>query len=72
MITEYERAFIGAINEHNNYGLDEQEFKWLVMLHRNGNDKTRELIEERLTDINFHSICSALHKGNYISALTLF
>lgn len=72
MISKYETHVINMVNIGNDYGLYGDDFNWLVMLHRTANGHTRELIEERLTDINYHSICKALHDGNYPKALSLY
>lgn len=68
-ITDAERYRIGRLNARNGYGLNASQLRRLGYEHkkarRAGDVHTMELIEYRLTDINFHHECSLLHYGEY-------
>lgn len=68
MTTEDERR-MNALNRKNSYGISYRELKGLCTRHekaRNSGDIRRmEMIEYRLTDINFHHECGMLHRGEY-------
>lgn len=53
------------------YGLNYKELKYLIRKHKNGTDADKEFVEELLEDINFHSECSALCRGDYETANVL-
>lgn len=60
---------IGEINRQNGWGMTYEELALLGAEHltarRNNDIHKMEYIEERLTDINFHSECGRLHNGEY-------
>ena len=69
MLTEKEKRKINAINEKNAYGLSTSELKEINAKHKKaraeGDAHTMEAIEYRLTDINFHTECSLMARGEY-------
>ncbi|WP_297419700.1 hypothetical protein [Clostridium sp.] len=69
MITREEMTKINNINAKNNYGLTNDMLKNLIDEHKKArqenNTHAMELIEYKLTDINFHRECSLLQKGEY-------
>ena len=68
-ITDAERYRIGRLNARNGYGLNTSQLRRLGYEHKKarsaGDIHTMELIEYRLTDINFHHECALLHYGEY-------
>ena len=58
-----------ALNRKNHYGISYRELKGLCTRHqtarKNGDSRTMEKIEYRLTDINFHHECGMMHRGKY-------
>ena len=49
----------------NDYGLCFEQLMDLMHKHKKAKAKGKFLIEERLTDINFHSYCAMLAEGDY-------
>ena len=68
-ITDVERYRIGRLNARNGYGLNASRLRRLGYEHKKarkaGDTHAMELIEYRLTDINFHHECSLLYYGEY-------
>lgn len=60
---------IHSYNHEHNYGMTKNEFTLFALLHKEGNDKTRKLIEDILTGINFHSECSMFKNNEYDEAI---
>ena len=60
-----------AINKRNGWGISYPVLRQLISLHKHarstGNIRVMEIIEYRLTDINFHSECAAIRAGDYES-----
>ena len=60
---------MNALNRKNSYGISYRELKGLCTRHEkarnNGDIRRMEMIEYRLTDINFHHECGMLHRGEY-------
>lgn len=50
------------------YGLNEKEGNRLITLHEAGADDDRKFVETLLTDLNFHTACMCLKKGDYTGA----
>lgn len=69
MVTEKEINRIKALNRKNLYGLSLNELKVMCKRHKKaraqGDTHAMELIEWRLTDINFHHECGMLCQGLY-------
>ena len=59
-------------NRKNGWGFSYPQFKRLVYRHKNGDEHTRQYIEYRLTDANFHAECGLLMRGEYDKALDSF
>lgn len=72
MLTNNEREKIDNLNSKNNYGLSDNMLKTLITQHKKArkenDDHIMELIEYRLTDINFHYECGLLSVGKYQEA----
>ena len=72
MLTLKEQDRIEGINIKNHYGITDSMLKTLITRHKkaraNNDNHEMELIEYRLTDINFHSECGLLSKGKYDEA----
>lgn len=72
MLSEKEMNRIKNLNSRNHYGLSCSMLKTLITKHKKARSEsdlqTMEAIEYRLTDINFHSECSLLCRGNYEEA----
>lgn len=68
-LTIAERNRLGALNRKNGYGITTQTLIRLTKQHRAarklGNQHTMEMVEYRLTDINFHSEVAKLVRGEY-------
>lgn len=66
----------GVIHTKDRWSLTRQEYVELVAEHeaarKRGDNKTMQLIEDHLEDINCHSECSALEHGNYEDAIKLY
>lgn len=60
---------IHKLNSKNGYGLSMTQLRRLNYEHKKarerGDVRTMERIEHRLTDINFHTECSLMAKGQY-------
>ena len=56
---EYQK-YVKGPNIKNDYGFSLQELLKLMEKHKNGDSKTKYIIEERLTDANYHSECGLL------------
>lgn len=73
MLSAKEEKAIETLNANNGWGLDYDEFAALVAKHlaaRNRGDRHEmEVIEYRLTDVNFHTSCELLSEGKYQEAL---
>lgn len=69
MVTEKEMNRIKALNRRNHYCLSLSELKTMCKRHKKvrtlGDTHAMELIEWRLTDINFHHECGLLSQGFY-------
>jgi hypothetical protein len=50
------------------YGLNEKEGNRLITLHEEGSNDDRKFVETLLTDLNFHTACMCLKKGDYTGA----
>ena len=68
-LTEKDKQAIYRINSKNGYGISRKQLAAYGGMHRKAraeNDPRKmEYIEYLLTDINFHSECSMLSRGNY-------
>ncbi len=69
MLTEKECDRVRAVNRRNGYCLTPVIMQSLFHRHeaarKKGDRHAMELIEYRLTDINFHYECSLLSQGRY-------
>ena len=76
MLTEKEMERIDKLNKKNEYGLSKAQHTRLVNKYKaaieNGDDHTIELIEYRLTDINFHATVRLLEQGKFEEAIKWF
>ena len=58
-----------ALNRKNQWGLTMRQLKNALSAHEyaraTGNTRRMEMIEYRLTDINFHHECAMMHHGQY-------
>ena len=74
MLSLVERQAMDTLNSEKQWGIAYDEFNRLVLNHetaRNcGDTHQMELIEYRLTDINFHSEVRLLKEGMYQDALS--
>ncbi|MBQ9348750.1 MAG: hypothetical protein IJT94_15675 [Oscillibacter sp.] len=68
-LTDREIDRIYRVNRQNGYGISAKQLKELSRQHRKaraeGNTHKMELIEYRLTAINFHHECGLLAHGRY-------
>ena len=68
-LTDEEKDHEKELNCKNEYGLTYNQMLTLTRKHkaaRKASDyRTMTRIEYRLTDINFHSLCGQLYKGEY-------
>lgn len=64
-ITDCDMAKIYRENYKNDYCANKEMLTDLMMKHKRGSKKTQYLIEEQLTDINFHSYVGALMEKDY-------
>lgn len=73
VLTEKETEELNRINAENGWGIDLDELSDLIHQHenarKNGDEKIMAKIEYRLTDINFHTECGLLSRGEYDKAL---
>jgi hypothetical protein len=77
ILKEYEKRSIEEVNRLNGWGLNKDEAIEIVKSHRGavphswgGGMKLREIIEYKLTDINYHTLCALLHEGKYAEAFS--
>lgn len=72
MLTSEEKDKIKELNSKNSYGLSKNQLVSLIRKHKKAraeeDTKTMESIEYRLTDINFHSECGLIMRGDYKEA----
>lgn len=61
---EYARR-IQVPNEKCEWGFSKADLLSFMKKHERGDKKTKYVIEERLTDANFHSYCGLLFDGKY-------
>ena len=75
MLKDKDMERIDNLNAKNHYGLSNGMLKTLINKHKaarsNNDEYAMKLVEYRLTDINFHSECGLLMKGNYKEALQM-
>ena len=68
-LSERELDRIHRINRKNGYGLTPDQLAALTRRHKkarkSGDTHTMELVEYRLTDINFHHECGMMARGEY-------
>lgn len=73
MLTQAEVEAIQKVNSENEWGLSLGEFMCLLNDHKaargNNDSHGMELVEERLTDINYHSEVGMLQEGRYNDAI---
>ena len=50
------------------YGLTEKEGNGLITLHEGGTDEDRKFVESLFTNLNYHTACMCLKKGDYTGA----
>lgn len=69
ILTESEMRKINNLNSNNGYGISRDELLQLAKKHEKARAefdvKTMAKIKYRLTDINFHTECGLMHKGDY-------
>lgn len=58
-----------SLNRKNGYGLSYDQIVRLISAHeyarKHGDVRRLEMIEYRLTDINYHTECAMMHEGKY-------
>lgn len=68
-LTEKDKQAIYRRNSKNNYGISKKQlaaYGWIHRKARAENDlRKMEYVEYLLTDINFHSECGMLNRGDY-------
>ena len=68
-MTESDAMRMDALNRKNAWGMSYRELKNACDAHQyarnHGDIRRMEMIEYRLTDINFHHECGMLHRGEY-------
>jgi hypothetical protein len=71
-LTMKDRDKISNLNQKHHYALSRNMFKTLITKHKNAREikdqHTMDLIEYRLTQINFHYGCGLLCTGKYDEA----
>lgn len=61
---EYDRE-ISDYNSRHGYGFSSRELTDLARQHYEGDDRTKAILEERLTDANYHKYQKALADDDY-------
>lgn len=51
------------------WGMSARMIDALIDRHKNGNAAMKNIVEEQLTDMNFHTLSKHLNKGDYKNAL---
>lgn len=69
LLTAEEKKAIELENKANGWGYSREEILGYIEQHRTGDAKTKQAIEYRLEDVNYHSICRCLEKGDYAGAI---
>lgn len=59
-------------NARDGWGFSDESFFRLIMRHKYGDDATREYVEARLEDANFHTPCALVKYGHWDAALLDF
>ena len=62
--SEYDRK-VSGYNAKNGYGFSRADLTRLAEKHYKGDDRTKAILEERLTDANFHKFSEALSDDDY-------
>jgi hypothetical protein len=57
--------YVYQANKKNDYGFSYESIMKLMREHQKGSKRMKILLEDRLTDANFHSACSYLCRGDY-------
>lgn len=69
-LTEMDKRSIEELNKQNRWSMGYNELVELVKEHRDtDNNHTKQVIEYRLEDINFHHEVSMLRRGQYAELL---
>lgn len=67
MVTKQE--IIHRYNHSHDYGMSKSEFMLFALLHIEGNEAVKTIIEDILTDINLHSEVAMFKRGEEIEAV---
>jgi hypothetical protein len=50
------------------FGMNRYQYWQFVDMHRTGNDDDKRFVEELFTDLNYHTECKMIKKGDYVAA----
>lgn len=56
-------------NAANHWGYDRKSVEGFIEKFRNGTDKDKAAVICRFEDINYHTLCDLLEKGDYAGAV---
>lgn len=59
-------------SKEHEWGITYNTMVMLAFFHCNGNDYSKQLVEDILEDCNFHTINKIIHEGRYIDAIDKF
>lgn len=62
--SEYDRK-VSGYNAKHDWGFSREDLTKLTEKHYKGDDRTKAILEERLTDANFHKFSEALSDDDY-------
>ena len=63
------RKYITKPNYNCDWGFNKEDCQKFLEEHKKGNMRTRYIIEERLEDANFHTLCGLLSNMEYDKAM---
>ena len=69
LLTADEKRAIELENTANGWGYSREDTLKYIEQHRTGDAKAKEAVEYRFEDVNYHSICRCLAKGDYAGAI---
>lgn len=67
-LTDAEQKAIYAENAANKWGYDKPTVMNFIEMFRTGTDKDKAAVVCRFEDVNYHSLCDCLERGDFAGA----
>lgn len=71
LLTDDEKRAIELENTANGWGYSREDTLKYIEQHRTGDTKAKQAVRYRFEDVNYHSICRCLDKGDYAGAVAI-